>query len=536
MRQTDAYIQNTLIIGAGQVGQLIAKKLLQHPEYGLRIVGFVDDNPAERRSDIGDLTIVGGMRHIGLYVELLDVERVIVAFSGDSHETTLETIRELETLDVQIDLVPRLFEGIPPESHFHSAEGLTLVALPRARLSATSMMLKRSLDLVGSLAGLVLLSPLLLAVGIAIKLDSRGPILFRQTRMGRNGGTFRIVKFRTMSIDADARKHEVAHLNKHRHPDGDPRMFKVPRRPAGHPGRAAPAAHEHRRAAAAVERARRRDEPRRPAPVDPRRARPCRRLGPEAARAEARDHGAVAGAGARRHPVQRDDRVRLPLRDGLVALERREADVPDDPGAAATEAGGMSAAPAIADPFPAASSDVFGVRCYAGTLDGAVESVIGRVMSRLGGYAVLCNVHVLMTAQEQQDVHRAVDDAWLVFPDGAPVAWLQRKLGAATAERVGGPDLMLGVLDRGRARGLRHVLVGSTDPTLQRLGERIRAQLRGVEIVGTLAPPFDDPSQWSDEAIDRIRGWRPDIVWLALGAPKQEMWMRQYAAAVAPRS
>jgi N-acetylglucosaminyldiphosphoundecaprenol N-acetyl-beta-D-mannosaminyltransferase len=183
---------------------------------------------------------------------------------------------------------------------------------------------------------------------------------------------------------------------------------------------------------------------------------------------------------------------------------------------------------------PTTSSDLFGVRCFAGTLDGAVECVVDRVLSRLGGYAVLCNVHVLMSAQERLDVHRAVDDAWLVFPDGAPVAWLQRRLGAPTAERVGGPDLMFRVLDQGRERRLRHVFVGSTDPTLERLSDRIRAQLRGVEIVGTLAPPFDDASQWSDEAIARIRAWQPDIIWLALGAPKQEMWMREHAAAVAP--
>jgi exopolysaccharide biosynthesis polyprenyl glycosylphosphotransferase len=226
-RRTAAYVQNTLIIGAGDVGQLIAKKLLQHPEYGLNIVGFVDDQPTERRSDIGDLAIIGGLAHIALYVELLDVERVIVAFSNDSHETTLETIRLMETLDIQIDLVPRLFEGVPTESHFHSAEGLTLIALPRARLSRTSLMLKRTLDVVVSSASLVLLSPLLLTVAIGIKLDSPGPALFRQTRMGRNGGTFKILKFRTMTLDADARKHEVAHLNKHRHPNGDPRMFKV---------------------------------------------------------------------------------------------------------------------------------------------------------------------------------------------------------------------------------------------------------------------------------------------------------------------
>ena len=174
VRRTAAYVQNTLIVGAGEVGQLIAKKLLQHPEYGLKIVGFVDDNPTERRSDIGDLAIIGGIGQIGLYAELLEVERVIVAFSGDSHATTLSTLRELERLDVQIDVVPRLFEGVPPESHFHSAEGLTLIALPRARLSRTSLALKRTLDLAASLAGLVLLSPLLLATAIAIKLDSRG--------------------------------------------------------------------------------------------------------------------------------------------------------------------------------------------------------------------------------------------------------------------------------------------------------------------------------------------------------------------------
>lgn len=194
----------------------------------------------------------------------------------------------------------------------------------------------------------------------------------------------------------------------------------------------------------------------------------------------------------------------------------------------------MSSAAGVADASSEFSSEVLGVRCFAGTIDGAVEHVIDRVSSQLGGYAVLCNVHVLMTAQERLDVHDAVDGAWLVLPDGAPVAWLQRRLGARAAERVGGPDLMLAVLDRGRARALRHVFVGSTGPTLQRLGERVKAQLRGVEIVGTLAPPFDDASEWSDDAIARIRSWRPDVVWLALGAPKQEMWMRQYASAAAP--
>lgn len=185
-------------------------------------------------------------------------------------------------------------------------------------------------------------------------------------------------------------------------------------------------------------------------------------------------------------------------------------------------------------PVARASSEVFGVRCYSGTLDDAVERVIDRVTSRLGGYAVLCNVHVLMSAQDEPELHHAVDDAWLVLPDGAPVAWLQRRQGAHPAERVGGPDLMLRVLDRGRARELRHVFLGSTDPTLRRLEERVKAQLRGVEIVGTISPPFGNPVDWTDEVLAQVRALEPDVVWLALGAPKQETWMRDHAAALAP--
>ena len=167
-------------------GQLIARKLRQHPEYGLKIVGFVDDNPTDVRPDIGDLAVIGGTAHIALCVELLDVERVIVAFSNDSHETTLATLRELETLDVQIDIVPRLFEGVPPESHFHSAEGLTLIALPRARLSRTSLdaQAQRSTSS-ARWPGSCCCRRSCSQWRIAIKLDSRGPVLFRQTRMGR---------------------------------------------------------------------------------------------------------------------------------------------------------------------------------------------------------------------------------------------------------------------------------------------------------------------------------------------------------------
>jgi exopolysaccharide biosynthesis polyprenyl glycosylphosphotransferase len=227
-RHHDAYLQNTLIIGAGHVGQLLARKLLQHPEYGVNLIGFVDEHPRPRPADIRDLPVLGRGEQLPELIQMLDVERVIVAFSRHPHDHTLETIRELNHLDVQVDIIPRFFEAIGLQASIHSAEGMPLLGLPPARLSRSSLLMKGALDLGASLVALVLLAPLLLVVAVAIVLDSRGPVFFRQVRMGANGRPFQIFKFRTMVMDADRRKHEVAHLNKHLREGGDPRMFKIP--------------------------------------------------------------------------------------------------------------------------------------------------------------------------------------------------------------------------------------------------------------------------------------------------------------------
>jgi exopolysaccharide biosynthesis polyprenyl glycosylphosphotransferase len=224
-----AYVQNTIIVGAGDVGQLVAKKLRQHPEYGLNLVGFIDDQPKERTPNLSDIALLGGIEQIPQLVQILDVERVIVAFSNDSHEEMLDLIRSLKDLDIQIDLVPRFFEVIGTNVGIHTAEGLPLIGLPALRLSRSSILMKRAMDLALSIAGLVLLAPLFVVVAIWIKLDSKGPVFFRQLRMGSGDRTFRIYKFRTMGADADERKHEYDGLNKHN--GGDARMFKIPNDP-----------------------------------------------------------------------------------------------------------------------------------------------------------------------------------------------------------------------------------------------------------------------------------------------------------------
>jgi exopolysaccharide biosynthesis polyprenyl glycosylphosphotransferase len=225
------YLQNTIIVGAGDVGQLIGRKLLKHPEYGINLVGFVDAEPRERRPDLEHLTLLGPPDRLPALVRLFDIERVIVAFSNEPHEETLDLIRSMKDLDVQVDIVPRLFELVGPAVEIHTVEGLPLVGLPPVRLSRSSRFLKRGLDLIVSLVSLVVLAPLFALIALAIKLDSRGPVFFRQVRMGQGDRTFRIWKFRTMAADADERKGEVAHLNKHLQNGGDPRMFKIPNDP-----------------------------------------------------------------------------------------------------------------------------------------------------------------------------------------------------------------------------------------------------------------------------------------------------------------
>jgi exopolysaccharide biosynthesis polyprenyl glycosylphosphotransferase len=225
-RSRPSYVQNALIVGAGEVGQSIARKLLNHSEYAINIVGFVDSDPRARREDLGDVPLLGPLDSVGEAVRALEVERVIIAFTNESHEEMLEVARSLKNLDVQVDIVPRLFEIIGPRMHINSIEGVSIVSMPPLRLSRSSRLLKRGFDLVIATAAIIILSPFLVAIALMIKLDSSGPLLFTQMRMGARDRKFRIYKFRTMVHGADSQKSALMTLNKHA--SGDARMFKVP--------------------------------------------------------------------------------------------------------------------------------------------------------------------------------------------------------------------------------------------------------------------------------------------------------------------
>jgi len=206
-RRQSAYVQNALIVGAGEVGQLIGRKLLQHPEYRINLVGFIDADPRTKRRDLADLRVLGAPEDIGEIVRRESVDRVIVAFSRDGHEQMLSLVRAIRKHDVQVDLVPRLFEAVGANVGMHTLEGLPLVGLPSSRISRSSRLLKRTFDILGSATLLVLSAPMMVLIAFLIRRDSRGSIFFRQTRLGMDLREFTVLKFRTMHEGTDEAPH-----------------------------------------------------------------------------------------------------------------------------------------------------------------------------------------------------------------------------------------------------------------------------------------------------------------------------------------
>ena len=115
-----------IVVGAGNVGQLVARKIQQHPEYGIKLVGFVDENPRDRRPEIADLPLLGGIDDLAEIVASREIDRVIVAFSGEADDRTMSLVRSLRDRSVIVDVVPRLFELVGPRADIHLIEGLPL--------------------------------------------------------------------------------------------------------------------------------------------------------------------------------------------------------------------------------------------------------------------------------------------------------------------------------------------------------------------------------------------------------------------------
>jgi N-acetylglucosaminyldiphosphoundecaprenol N-acetyl-beta-D-mannosaminyltransferase len=170
---------------------------------------------------------------------------------------------------------------------------------------------------------------------------------------------------------------------------------------------------------------------------------------------------------------------------------------------------------------------VLDVSLCALSLADTVSIVLAWIAGRERHYLSVCTADTILQCHDRPELAAVVNAAGLAVPDGMPVVWLGRMRGLPVG-RVYGPDLMLALLEAGRASGVRHYFYGGTPPLLESLQKRLHLRFPWLVIAGSWAPPFRPLTQAEEQEVtDRINAARPDIVWVGIGTPKQDFWVAQ---------
>jgi exopolysaccharide biosynthesis polyprenyl glycosylphosphotransferase len=233
LRRRGVGVDRVIIVGAGTVGRAIMRSILAQPELGYRPVGFVDDDERKQENDIGPFRALGSTADLATILQTESVDQVIISLPWMSHRKVLRIIADSERQGVRARFVPDLLQMSLGQVDTDVMDGIPLIGVKEPTLTGWKIALKRFIDIAISSAALLLLSPLLFLVGILIKLDSSGPIFFRQIRLGRGGRPFTCYKFRSMRQDAEEVKPELSGLNEAEGPifkiKDDPRVTRVGR-------------------------------------------------------------------------------------------------------------------------------------------------------------------------------------------------------------------------------------------------------------------------------------------------------------------
>lgn len=172
---------------------------------------------------------------------------------------------------------------------------------------------------------------------------------------------------------------------------------------------------------------------------------------------------------------------------------------------------------------------VLGVRIHATNIPAILAEIDRVICNGQKGYITITGVHGIVECQNHPQVWHAHEQAWLTVPDGMPLVYIGRLHGRRHTRRCYGPDLMLAVMDKSRRSGWTHFFYGGKPGVAQELREEMERRFPGVQILGTYSPPFRPLSQGEREAlVHEISQLQPDIFWVGLSTPKQELFMHEY--------
>ncbi|WP_217996489.1 WecB/TagA/CpsF family glycosyltransferase [Piscicoccus intestinalis] len=181
--------------------------------------------------------------------------------------------------------------------------------------------------------------------------------------------------------------------------------------------------------------------------------------------------------------------------------------------------------PAIVDP----RVDILGVHVSVTNPDDAMWRINDWIHHRDRQYICVSDVNALLHASKDNELRDFYNNSGLTLPDGMPLVWAGRRAGFTDIERVCGPDLLPKVLQASAHLGWRNFFLGGAEGVAQRLADSMQQRFPGLPVAGVECPPFRELSPAEkDELIGRVNDARPDIVWVGLGAPKQERWMAEF--------
>lgn len=197
-------LQRILVIGAGVLGREITQKLVAHRDLGFEIAGFLDDDPGKAGTEIDGVPVLGTLRQAEEIIAERAIDHVYVALPIEAYRKTLQILQRMGNEIVDIKLVPDILQYATLNASLEDVDGTPVINLSQVPLQGWNSLVKRAMDVAMASIVLAVLLPFLPLVALAIWLEDRGPIFYRQERMGLDGKSFMILKFRSMRADAEA--------------------------------------------------------------------------------------------------------------------------------------------------------------------------------------------------------------------------------------------------------------------------------------------------------------------------------------------
>jgi exopolysaccharide biosynthesis polyprenyl glycosylphosphotransferase len=195
--------RRALVAGAGELGRMVAEKLAEHRELGLDVVGFLDDDPGKANARFAGLPVLGPLERLEEVARAHKVDLLYVARPMGSQHKTVRVLKSAEPLLLAVRVVPDLLQYYTLRAGVEDLDGIPVINLTQIPLAGWNTLLKRVMDLLLSVLALLVLWPPMAVIAALIYLEDRGPVFYRQLRMGLDGKRFRIIKFRTMILNAE---------------------------------------------------------------------------------------------------------------------------------------------------------------------------------------------------------------------------------------------------------------------------------------------------------------------------------------------